>query len=75
MVTPGNERYLHHMIVTECSPSYENEYLKSNPEPTPGPCLSFHESQPATEIVKVGSMCNKQSMIWHVGGNYVIFLD
>lgn len=61
------------MIVTECSPSYEIEYLNSNSEPKPGPCLSFHESQPATEIVQVGLMCNKQSMIWHVGGNYVNF--
>ena len=75
IITPGNENLVHHWTVNECGPKFEEEYVKQNRIPEPGPCFSFHPSQPKTNWSSLLQYCSKVSFVWAVGSPLVSLLD
>jgi hypothetical protein len=65
LLRPGQEKYVHHWTMNECTVQYETEYLRNNSNPTPGLCVS------GGEWARVRSYCNKLTLVWATGGDLV----
>ena len=73
LVTPGNEQYMHHWTMYECSQDYEDYYVPSNPDSSPGPCFKSSSSSAvfSSKWPTIRVFCPKISLVWADGGNLV----
>jgi hypothetical protein len=72
LLTPGNQKFIHHWILYECTPQFETEYLKNNSVPEPGVCFSLDPKQkPDTTFSSVMPYCTRTTYDWGIGSPIV----
>jgi hypothetical protein len=74
LVQPGNDKYVHHWLVYQCSHQFESEYLVNNPFPQPGHCFDDKDtfsSNPKNTWLNVHEYCRTVTSLWAVGGDLI----
>jgi hypothetical protein len=61
------------MLVYECSPNFERDYINVKGVPKPGSCYPFQKEmeQSAKVWAEALNYCRRISLVWAVGGEYV----
>lgn len=67
-----NKQIVHHWLIYQCNPTFETDYLSTNPFPQAGNCFdySFTNSQnPPNTYMNIQSQCRQISLLWSMGGD------
>ena len=67
LITPGNEKYVHHSVMYECAPEYESIFLRGFKAPSPGNCFPYIPLSDWTGKPNARMFCNKISL-----GKYIL---
>ncbi|CAF0808100.1 unnamed protein product [Brachionus calyciflorus] len=62
LISPGNENFVHHIGLNECSVDLETEYLKKNDFPVPGPCYLLNSQ--INKWTEVTNFCQNSRLMW-----------
>lgn len=71
ILTPGNEKRVHHWVLFQCSSNFEQQYLSTNPLPQPGKCgdgTNFASAGNTNQWNVVSRNCRLIIAAWAVGG-------